>query len=312
MQAWACGRFGFDLGSKDELDTRPAGGAPRSDAGPSGTSGDASLDAAAGPAPNDAGGGGPRDGAGTTPLPGADGSVAPDPDAASSLPDANTPIADSGGAVPVPDAGPDCSGFNCACITDSLVCTDFSTLPSSMNLASSVGTVSRGSNFLRAVTNGGADAFAKAETSLPTRSSGMLYMRFRLRVKSGFSLTLLNIASVGRLQTPDFGMDFNFISGNQFELYTSGDDAVQRAAYTVPRDTWLCFEADVGLNNGSGTARIRIDGQTLLNRSGLDTVPPGGVVYASVGIDFASSGQAASQVDVDDLAIATTPLGPCP
>ena len=306
MSLCACGRFGFDVVRSDiERD----GHAARDEAGVEAGSAD-NADAAQGTGPADGAVQNASDAASSAttdsalPVPGRDGG--------SATPDGGTAQVDAG-PEPQPDAGPICgASFDCACIVSSLACTDFTTLPSTMNLAASNGTATSASGFLRAVTNGGTDAFAKVETSLPTRSTGTLYMRFRVRVKSGSAITALNIATLGRLAAPDFGVDFNLIAGEQLEIFTSGDGAVQRAAYTVPRDTWLCFEAKIGLGNGSGTALVRIDGQSLLNRSGLDTVPPGGVVYSAVGIDFASSAQAQSQVDVDDFVIATAPLGTCP
>jgi hypothetical protein len=73
------------------------------------------------------------------------------------------------------------------------------------------------------------------------------------------------------------------------------------------QDNWYYVEFKFTIHNTAGAYELRVNGQTLLNRSGIDTYDAGTVGVDEMRFDYQGSGSYA--VDIDDLYISSDFLG---
>ena len=77
--------------------------------------------------------------------------------------------------------------------------------------------------------------------------------------------------------------------------------------YTLPLDRWVCLETTLGLDANQGSLTILADGVAVAHATGLATTTAGFVVDTlSVGV---VSANASADVYVDEVAVATAPIG---
>jgi hypothetical protein len=140
--------------------------------------------------------------------------------------------------------------------------------------------------------------------------AGPLYLRLRVYLPSGGDPG--HNAALFALRPGDAYTD----EGKVVRLRNDGGIALQlvlsegsipSAPDALPRDEWACVELELDVAT-SGTARISVGGTEVLSTTG-ETLPPSGPLTTVV--VFGGVGDAAAPLDVavDDLIVATSPIG---
>lgn len=83
------------------------------------------------------------------------------------------------------------------------------------------------------------------------------------------------------------------------------------SALTLPRDTWTCLELHIQLSATAGSVEINRGGVLGASSTGINTIPAAGFAQFSVGIDYSSAAQGATEVWIDEVALSRSRL-PCP
>lgn len=316
LLAWAqgCGRIGFDEVATNGARARPSTSAPDAaedlDASSALLDGGTSVLPPAIDAATDANG--MTSGEGGTADASLDASTTPP------APDAAPPDAGPGtgpDAAAVVDSGSPSSGpLVCADLPDALACGTFAggVSPNGSAMTSLNGTITASSGYLAADTTM-APAYARLLMNVGPYTSGLIYLRFKMRIPSGYAVSFLNFAALRMATDPtDFGIDLNLVNNGALRVYSSGDDRdYDGTGFTVPRDQWMCVNITTSISDTAGAVRIDIDGTTRLDFSGIDTRPPGGIEVISVGVEYAGPSQNEAHVDIDDLVATRSPLGAC-
>jgi hypothetical protein len=77
----------------------------------------------------------------------------------------------------------------------------------------------------------------------------------------------------------------------------------------VPRDEWFCAVLRVVIDSSAGFVELSIDGDQAASSEAVRTLLSEGYDCLTVGIDWTGVGQAPLTVLVDEVVLATTPLG---
>lgn len=146
-------------------------------------------------------------------------------------------------------------------------------------------------------------------------SAGELHARFYLRVEGGSSLPSQLI--VFELWDQDEGdvTDRTTVYLNEQEALEvflgPSNGTIQRDAMTpVPRDTWMCVELGLDLDDAVGSVSLSVDGIEVLQQTGVDTLPsdPIGVAVAE-GVPTAGSQDTEATIYLDELIVSTMSIG---
>jgi len=151
-----------------------------------------------------------------------------------------------------------------------------------------------------------AGAFAYLERDLTPVSSGSLYLRAFLKVPSdqvvdGYDVVMLSNAAA------DGGMVVSF-AGTGLSLSSIAGDDKAAGAVAFPRDTWVCLEVAIALSAVS-SATSDLDGERNATLLTDDGVPAGGYSRVAIGVVRASASQMPTRILIDDLRIASSPIG---
>lgn len=208
------------------------------------------------------------------------------------------------------DAGFEVS--NCALAPGALACSDFENgLPSNMFVETNEGSVSTQDGLIEASTHA-ASGWARARAMFPAVTSGSIYLRMSMFIRSASILDLVNFAELVESNAPGTGVDFNF-RYDELEVYAhQGQDSYVCSGCLAPRDRWFCFRARVDLGDGDGRVRTWIEDALLHDIQGIDTLSAGGMEEAAVGLNWVDPIQSQAHVMLDDFAVSTSPLTSCP
>ncbi len=146
-------------------------------------------------------------------------------------------------------------------------------------------------------------------------SGGELHARFYLRVESGSTLPSQLI--VFELWDQDEGdvTDRTTIYINDeesLEVYLGPSNVTVRPEVPapVPRDNWLCLELGLNLDDATGSVYLSVDGSSILERAGVDTLPSDPIGVAVVeGVPMEGSQNTEATFYVDELVVGTQPIG---
>jgi hypothetical protein len=134
------------------------------------------------------------------------------------------------------------------------------------------------------------------------------YARFRANIPPGADTTGIALLHIGEASGMYLGTNVE-IGGGKLGLAIQSAN-VYEYPLDVPADHWMCLELELVISETGGRAILRADGATVVDRSGLDTRPAGGIGQLEVGISYA--GAAGAQALVDDVVVAGEPLPSCP
>jgi hypothetical protein len=251
--------------------------------------------------------------------------AAPPREAAAPPADASAP---DGPRPSTPDARPDAApAALCTRFPNALFCEDFEggTIPMdypryypitvSGTVAISGAQVWRGKGALRAtVTQNPPEGFNNARLvrkfAAPV-AQGTLHVRAYLYLKGGFQVTgafvLLNAYASDTEK-----VSYDLAPQGRIELSMTVAPYFRQGGL-LPRDRWFCAETvvQIGPSGGNGYAEVFIDGQSQVRSpAGTNTLPGnGGYVALSFGADYVKGLTADGEVFVDDVVVATTPIG---
>jgi hypothetical protein len=146
----------------------------------------------------------------------------------------------------------------------------------------------------------------------PPVLNGELYLRVFLYIPEGLPIETMNILFLGDYATPDpfKGVDFN-LEGGALSTYVPGDrpDRFTSTTLVVPRDRWFCLQIQMTVSANAGALTMRVDGEIGLEQTNMNTRPAGGVHLLRAGIDWSSEQTDPFDLYLDDLVLATTPVG---
>lgn len=271
-----CGRIGFEA-LPDELQSAGPIGAPPSEPGDE-TAGEAGTEP---PLDTDSSDGGPAD----------DGSVPAD------------------GGVEGPGGPRD----SCKRVPDALACANFNRgdWPGSMLDRTKDGYLDASEGYLEAET-WATDGWARLSASFAPVQSGTLYLRMSMLVPWDADLTLVNFAELTAPGVGSTGVDFNF-RFDELEVYShENDEHFVASGFSIPRDEWFCFLAEIDLGAGDGAVRTFIEDTQLHDEGRMSTLPPDGIGETQFGLAWVGSDQSSAHVIIDDFALSSAPLGGCP
>lgn len=146
-------------------------------------------------------------------------------------------------------------------------------------------------------------------------SSGPLYARFFAKVGADMvlpeQLQLLEFWDREESTVPDRIAVFLSADGApRVYVGASGTTVEPTAPTPLPRDTWLCFELSLDVDDQAGRAELSVDGTSLLSASGFDSGPEYPISVAVIEAQPSTNAQGVD-VSLDDLVVATAPIG-CP
>ena len=79
---------------------------------------------------------------------------------------------------------------------------------------------------------------------------------------------------------------------------------------TLDVGAWTCIELALGVDDANGSVSLSVDGEQVLNESGFDSLPADPYRYALLENGHsAAESPAAFEAVVDELAVATAPIG---
>jgi hypothetical protein len=230
------------------------------------------------------------------------------------------------GSVPARDgATPMPSGSICTepAFASALLCDGFEEASSAWEEQSSGGLVelddrvaSRGRRSLHVRTTA-ASQYAAWMQPIPAQTSGDVYLRTMMRVAEGPpSAGQVNLVTLGQ-HRPDPVAVFTFNVGERggareiVHSYSSGTNLAywSSSSSSLTRGAWLCLQMHIALSDSAGSIEIRVDGEVVVEQSGIDTLPPGGFASTTVGVGWSSLTDPI-ELYYDDFAVSRSPL-PC-
>jgi hypothetical protein len=261
------------------------------------------------PKPTKGSGGGWWGGSGFHNRDGGTGAVGGSPDDAGSgsvEADAGTPSEDAGMAPPPADS------FSCADFPSALRCTSFDSPQSSefyLDSTTGDGTAAVLDGILDARTNGNpADAYA--ELGFSALRGGDVYFRLNARFPSDGDLTSVNFVTFGDYtDTSDYGVELDAVYGKL--SFNSAQAGWTNGNFALQQDVWMCIDAHLHLDRYNGSMSVRVDGQSALEASGVNTLPRVGATIMHAGIDWTRRREQTGHVQVDNVVISLDPV-PCP
>lgn len=169
-----------------------------------------------------------------------------------------------------------------------------------------------GSLRIRAIDSGYTQTRMRLQTPA---SSGELHARFYLRVESGGALpSQLIVFELWDQEEGDVS-DRTTVYLNEseaLEVYIgASNQTIQAEPMTpLPRDQWLCVELNLQLEDAAGSASLSVDGTSILQQTGIDTLPSDPVGVAVVeGVPSAGSQDTEATLFIDELIVGTLPIG---
>jgi hypothetical protein len=169
-----------------------------------------------------------------------------------------------------------------------------------------------GSLRIRAIDGGYTQTRMRLQTPA---SSGELHARFYLRLESGGTLpSQLIVFELWDQEEGDVS-DRTTVYLNDseaLEVYIGASNQTLQAAAMAPvqRDQWLCLELSLSLDDAAGSASLSVDGTSILQQTGIDTLPsdPISVVVAE-GVPTTGSQDTEATLFIDELIVGTMPIG---
>jgi len=169
-----------------------------------------------------------------------------------------------------------------------------------------------GSLRIRAIDSGYTQTRMRLQTPA---SGGELHARFYLRVESEGALpSQLIVFELWDQEEGDVG-DRTTVYLNESEALEvfigASNQTIQAEAMTpLPRDEWLCVELNLELDDTAGSASLSIDGTSILQQAGIDTLPSDPISVAVVeGVPTAGSQNTEATLFIDELIVGTMSIG---
>ncbi len=135
------------------------------------------------------------------------------------------------------------------------------------------------------------------------------FVRAYVWVPSGLAIDDVAIIHVGT-RGGGAGVNVDLRDEERLELFAIESDQPSLSPVGVTRrDEWMCFLLEVEVSDSSGRAVLSVDETVILQETAIDTAPPNGVDFITVGIDWSSSSQAAGTLWFDDIVVGTERLG---
>jgi len=214
---------------------------------------------------------------------------------------------DAGSSMDAGDAG---DAFDVCAQPTTILCDDFTTMPTVL-INGDVQWFASGGHTGGAMQERGTPGGGPGiHWPLPSTTDGSLNVRTYLRVESGPPIDLflvmmeLNNAMATNGQekvSADFATGDKWSIGAPFSGGTVG-------VIVGPRDRWLCVELRVVVSATAGEMHLLVDGTEVSTQTGVNTLIPTGFHELILSATLSST-DPATIVDFDDLVIATAPIG---
>ena len=176
--------------------------------------------------------------------------------------------------------------------------------------------VYRGEGSLQAEVFSGSARNTNAGVLIPgTVSSGSLFGRAYVYLPSGQSFEYLQFFMFTEDRPPYGAVDLALTAGPNFEVQSrvaSGVQETRESTTVLPTDRWLCLQMAIDVSPTSGSVQVFVDGTPLVALLDVPTLPAAGFEALAVGVNFASPGQAAANLFLDEVAfdLASIPCDP--
>lgn len=106
------------------------------------------------------------------------------------------------------------------------------------------------------------------------------------------------------------GVNVDLRDAERVELFAIESDQPRLSPEGVTsREEWMCFVLQVQVSDTTGTAVLSLNERVVLEEMNIDTSPPNGVEFITVGIDWSSSAQPVGTLWFDDIVVGTERLG---
>lgn len=100
------------------------------------------------------------------------------------------------------------------------------------------------------------------------------------------------------------GVNVDLREADRLELFAiESEQAMLTPEGVTRRNEWMCLLVEVWASEAAGQTSLSVDGQTVLQASDVDTSPPNGTEFITVGIDWSSGTQQAGTLWFDDVVV---------
>jgi hypothetical protein len=232
------------------------------------------------------------------------------------------PVPGAGGActdLPIPSGGTLATPPAPTCVPGALLCESFDApLPAGDSVCYSGSTtgsiedclVHQGAGAIRFqtdTTGGYGQAFMRLSTPV---AAGPLYARFYAYVPSSVTVPswFLMLELWNQDASSDGKISVEVITNDAFEISLAPNNSNHpAAANSLVRDQWMCIELALDVAATGGTASLSVNGTTVINQTGVVTLPPNPI--SVVVVESMTSTATPVDLAIDDLVVATQPIG---
>jgi hypothetical protein len=168
----------------------------------------------------------------------------------------------------------------------------------------------RGARYLRARSTSAGGSGALGFRMGAPYSSGDLWVRTYVRVPSASNLDRgATFAAFGISMPPWDSASFQ-LEARAVSTYVSTTPRYDEGTESLDRDRWHCVVGHVVVGDApAGSIDVFVDGVAAVRSIGLDTLSIEGWSVLEIGISYTAPEQPPTEIWIDDVTLATTPLG---
>lgn len=134
-------------------------------------------------------------------------------------------------------------------------------------------------------------------------AQGQWFVRAYVWLPSELVVDDLAIIHVGT-RGGNAGVNVDLRDAERLELFAiESEQASLTPEGVTRRQEWMCLLVEVLTSDVAGQASLSVDGETVLQESGVDTSPPNGTEFITVGIDWSSGNQPTGTLWFDDVVV---------
>ncbi len=149
--------------------------------------------------------------------------------------------------------------------------------------------------------------YAALSADLTGYTATTVHARGYLFVSSGIVTDDFTVFHLGHWSTPLGGTDIDVTAG-KLESYSYASGTIVESGVDIPRDRWFCLQVSIELAESTGSVRVKIDGNQIIDAPNLATLPAEGLTDFAMGLPWTGSKQPELSVFIDEVAVGEAPI----